>query len=132
MWLLFKEKVDGIKILHARKGREYRLPELPRLSVDGYCPEKRKLFEFVGCFWHGHTCLHFRDVPTMCGDTLSQRYEQTLARIEQITRAGYQVEVNWECEFDEGILARHPELKKHPLVQQTPLNTRDALYGGRS
>jgi hypothetical protein len=89
------------------------------------------MLEFLCCFWHGHTCLPFRDVPTMCGDTLSQRYEQTLARIEQIARAGYQLEVNWECEFDEGILALHPEFKTHALVQQTPLNTRDALYGGR-
>jgi hypothetical protein len=68
----------------------------------------------------------------MCGDTLTQRYEQTFARIEQITRAGYQVEIKRECEFDEGILARHPELKAHPLVQQCPLNTRDALSGGRT
>jgi hypothetical protein len=29
-------------------------------------------------------------------------------------------------------LALHPELKTHPLVQQTPLNTRHALYGGRT
>jgi hypothetical protein len=42
------------------------------------------------------------------------------------------MEIKWECEFDDGILARHPELKTHPLVQQTPLNTRDALYGGRT
>jgi hypothetical protein len=40
--------------------------------------------------------------------------------------------MQWECEFDEGILARHPELKTHHLVQQSILNTRDALYGGRT
>jgi G:T-mismatch repair DNA endonuclease (very short patch repair protein) len=71
MWLLYGEKVDGIKILHARNDREYRLPELPHLSVDGFCPEQRKVMEFLGCFWHGHTCLPFRDVPSMCGNTLS-------------------------------------------------------------
>jgi G:T-mismatch repair DNA endonuclease (very short patch repair protein) len=130
MWLLYKEKVDGINILHARNCREYRLTELPHLSVDEFCPEK--VLEFCGCFWHGHTCLPFRDVATMCGDTLSQRYEQTLARIEQITLLGYQVEIKWECEFDEGILDRHRELKTHRLVQQSPLNTRDALYGDRN
>jgi hypothetical protein len=32
--------MDGIKILHATNGREYRLPELPHLSVDGFCPEQ--------------------------------------------------------------------------------------------
>jgi G:T-mismatch repair DNA endonuclease (very short patch repair protein) len=50
-----------------------------------------------------------------------------MARLSQITQAGYQVEVKWECDFDEGILAVHPELKTHPIVQQDPLNTRDAL-----
>jgi hypothetical protein len=75
MCFLYREKVDGIKILQARNGREYRLPEMPHLSVDDFCPEKRKVLEFLGCFWHGHTCLPFRDVTTMCGDTLSQRYE---------------------------------------------------------
>jgi hypothetical protein len=70
MWLLYREKVDGIKILHARSVREYRLPELPHLSVEGFSPEKRRVREFCGCYWHGHTCLPFLDVTTMCGDTL--------------------------------------------------------------
>jgi hypothetical protein len=43
--------------------------------------------------------------------------------------AGYRVEVQWECELDENILS---ELQTHPLVQQAPLKTRDALYGGRT
>ena len=55
-----------------------------------------------------------------------------MARIEHITQAGYQVEVHWECDFDKGILADHPELMTHPIVQHSPLNTRDALYGGRT
>ena len=49
--------------------------------------------------------------------------------LEQITQAGYQVKVQCECEFDEGILTNHPELKTHPIVKHGPLNTRDALYG---
>ena len=44
----------------------------------------------------------------------------------------YQVEVQWECEFDEEILTHHPDLKSHPLVLHSPLNTRGALYGGRT
>ena len=47
----------------------------------------------------------------MRGDTLAERYERTMVRIEQITRAGYHVELQWECEFDEEILSHHPELK---------------------
>jgi hypothetical protein len=50
-----------------------------------------------------------------------------MARIEQIAGACYRVEVQWECELDENIQS---ELQTHPLVQQPPLKTRDALYGG--
>jgi hypothetical protein len=54
MWLLHMEQTDGVEIKHARNGREYRLPELPRFSVDGYCPETNTAYEFFGCFHHGH------------------------------------------------------------------------------
>ena len=89
MWLLHMEEMDGCKIMHARNGREYRLPELPRFSVDGYCPETRTVYEFLGCFWHGCKCQPFRDHETMNKDTLAERYERTMSSIEQITRAGY-------------------------------------------
>jgi hypothetical protein len=52
-----------------------------------------------------------------------------MARVEQIAGAGYRVKVQWECELDENILS---ELQTHPLVQQAPLKTRDALYRGRT
>jgi hypothetical protein len=78
--------------------------------------------------------MPYRDTATLGqhGDTLAQRYEETIARLEQITEAGYGVDVMWECEFDRDILLKHAELRNHPLVQHTLLNTRDALYGGRT
>ena len=55
-----------------------------------------------------------------------------MTRIEQITQAGYEVKIAWECDFDrEGIVEEKPELLTHPIVQQAALTTRDALYGGR-
>jgi hypothetical protein len=42
---------------------------------------------------------------------------------------GYQVKVQWKCEFDDcGITT--PELLANPTVRQSLLCTRDALYGG--
>jgi len=56
-----------------------------------------------------------------------------MSRLYQITRSGYLVEVQWECEFDKSdIVKEKPELLTHPIVQQSPLRTRDALYGGRT
>jgi len=88
MWLLHMQQVDNCHIKHARNGREYRLPELPNFSVDGYCEETRTVYEFLGCYFHGHTCQSFRDVPTQSKETLADRYERTMTRLEQITRQG--------------------------------------------
>ena len=83
------EEEDNCKILHARNGREVRLPELPQFSVDGYSAETRTVFEFMGCFFHGCVkCQPIRDLKTLGGDTLAERYERTMARLELITNAG--------------------------------------------
>jgi len=41
-----------------------------------------------------------------------------MSRLEQITRAGYLVNVQWECEFDD---AGRPEVLAQPRVHQSPL-----------
>jgi len=133
MWLLHMEQTEGCQIKHARNGRKYRSPELPHYSVDGYCAETRTVYEFLGYYYHGCTCQPFRDVKTIGGETLAERYEQTLSRIEQMKRAGYQVKSQWKCKFDETkIVEQKPEMLVHPIVKHVPLTTRDALYGGRT
>jgi len=54
-----------------------------------------------------------------------------MSRLEQKTRAGYSVKVQWECEIDEAGVVK-PEILAHPTVQQSSLCTRNALYGGRT
>jgi len=73
MWILHMEQTDGCTIIHARNGREFRLPELPRYSVDGYCAETRTVYEFLGYFWHGCKCQPMRDHKTLDEDTLAER-----------------------------------------------------------
>jgi len=53
MWLLYMEETDGVQKMHCRNGREYSLPDLPNISVDGYCPETKTIYEFFGCFSTG-------------------------------------------------------------------------------
>jgi len=124
IWLMHMEQTNGVKIKHVRNGRVYRLPELPNFGADGYFPEENTIYEFFGCYWHGYTCHPFRNVATLSGDNLAQRYERTMSRLEQITRTGYQYKIQWECEIDE-----KPELLTHPIVRHRPMCTRDALYG---
>ena len=126
MWLVYRERTDGCTILHARNDREFRPQEFPILSVNGFCPETKTVYEFLGCFYHGDTCQPFRDVNTLRGDTLAERYEKTMARLQQLTSDGNTVEVVWDYQFDMDLLSHNPELKQHPIVEC------DALYGGRT
>ena len=132
MWILHMEEEDNFKIIHARNRCVVRLPELPQFSVDGYCAETRTFYEFMGCLFHGCVkCQPFRDLKTLGDDTLAERYERTMARLELITNAGYTVKVMWECEFQESrIVEMKPQLLTHPIVTHSPQHTRDAPYGG--
>ena len=85
MWLFYREQLDGCRIMHGRNGREYKLPALPRLCVDGFCKETNTVYEFWGFYWQGHTCLPHRDITKGAGDTLVQLFQRTMARLEQIT-----------------------------------------------
>jgi len=95
MWILHTEKTDECAIMDARNGREFRLPELLRYSVDGYCAETKTVYEFLGCIWNGCKCQPMRDHKTSHKDTLAERCEKTMSRIEQIAAAGYTVKVMW-------------------------------------
>jgi len=133
MWILHMEQTNECTIMYARKGRKFRLPELPRYSVDGYCAEAKTVYECFGCFYDGCKCQPMRDHKTLDADTLAERYEKTMSRIEQIAAAGYTTKVMWECKFDAAkIVEQKPELLTHPIVRHSPLHTRDALYGGRT
>ena len=68
----------------------------------------------------------FRDVISTNGDTLAARYEQTMTRLEQIIRAGYQVKVQSEWEFDDPGIAT-PEMLALPTVSKSSLCSRDAF-----
>jgi len=50
----------------------------------------------------------------MSGDTLAERFEHTMSRLEQIAREAYEVKFQWECEFDD---AEEPEMLTHPTVR---------------
>jgi G:T-mismatch repair DNA endonuclease (very short patch repair protein) len=68
-------------------------------------------------------------------EPLQNRYEETMARLQKIKNAGYQVFSIWGCEFRK-LLQNTPglenELKSHPYMKNSPINIRDALYGGRT
>jgi len=99
--------------------------------VDGYCVESNKDYEYLGCQWHGHTNQSISDNTNTNGDTLAARYEQTTSRLEQITHDGYEIKVQWECEFHVACIETN-ELLAHSAVCHNPLCKQDALYACRT
>ena len=119
-----------------RKWGEIHLPRVLNVKVEGYCEETNEVFEYLGCFWHGCTCVPNRHKPIgTTEETLLNRYEETEARLKKIENAGYTVVSIWGCQFRK-LLRENPglenELSAHPYVKNFPINIRDALYGGRT
>ena len=71
-----------------------------RLPVDGFCAETNTVFQFHGCFWHGHQCSintdEYNPVRKMSMEDLRQQTTQTSVYIRQ---QGYELIEMWECEW---------------------------------
>ena len=54
-WLEWKAHEGGIFIRHQMNNTEKRIGER-RLPVDGFHGPSQTVFQFHGCWWHGHSC----------------------------------------------------------------------------
>ena len=54
-WLEWESRVRGCSIRHRDNGGEVRVGE-QGLPVDGFCADSSTVFQFHGCYWHGHPC----------------------------------------------------------------------------
>lgn len=135
-WLIWEEKQRNMNILHAAKQQE---AVVNGVKVDGYCEETKQIFEFHGCYYHGcPICFKCNRDEPMHEDpsaTLNIRNEATVAKTERLRELGYEIVEMWECQFRR-LLEANKEIEEytegHPLVTLTPLNPRDAFYGGRT
>ncbi|KAF4517302.1 hypothetical protein B566_EDAN008636 [Ephemera danica] len=138
-WLLSEERRSNIVIRHAGREKEVRLPA--GQLVDGYyeAPDGRKVvYAFQGCYYHAcRSCFNLSNTKLNVDkhDTLAMRRERTDRIIKSIKNQGYEVIEKWECEFQRE-LKLDPELNEylsnHPMSSQSPLDPRDAYFGGRT
>ncbi|XP_054272648.1 uncharacterized protein LOC128992928 [Macrosteles quadrilineatus] len=128
-WLSWEEEKRGIRIEHAGRGKEVKIN---KMKVDGF--DGQNIYEFQGCYWHGcPKCFPYdRDVALKedPSDSLHLRYERTKSKIAKL---GDNVVQMWECEFRQ--LKKTENLKhldKLPILNNLPLNPRQAFFGGRT
>ena len=120
MWIEKEAKQREIHIHHALCGHggERWILGAP---VDGYNPEKKMIFQYHGCPWHGcRKCFRQnRDRILGKGDkTLEERFKETTERTAEQRKEGYTVIEAWECEVEwiKGIEEQKEETKSYPHV----------------
>ncbi len=99
-WMEYLNQIENREISHKmNSGQETRIG--PYL-VDGYEASSKTIFEFDGCFFHGHPpdlCrLNENSNPCLLS-VMKQRHQRTMERREFLENLGYVVETIWECEY---------------------------------
>ena len=138
-WLCFEDwKLGSNRVRHVGNGGEQKvLTPAEAMFVDGFDETTKTVYEFHGCFYHGcikcfpnnrhrkHNCHPDR--------TILEIYEATQRKIQMLQQAGYTVIEMWECEF---LKAKGTEDTLQEFLQSfelvSPLNPRDAFFGGRA
>ena len=99
-WIQWEAEKRNIRIRYQLNNTEKRIG--PRqLPVDGFHEESGTVFQFQGCFWHGHQC-HLnqgKEVNEKRGKPMAELYEETKANTKYIQDQGYRVEELSECEW---------------------------------
>ena len=116
-WLSWKCQQDQTEIIHRHKnGREVRIGHRC-IPVDGLSREKKKIYQFQGCLFHGHQCwlTKDRDVNPVNGKSLAELHEKTAMTTSYLRDCGYEVEEMYECQWIN--MKRHkPEVRT--FIQQ--------------
>jgi hypothetical protein len=93
------------------------------------------VYEYYGCFFHGCKKCYPSDKRLRNKDTrklLSMSWDDTMKRERYLKSKGYKVVSKWACEWKEE--KENPEvlLRVQSLEIPSPLNPRDAFFGGRT
>ena len=134
-WLEYEACSRNINIRHALNGGEVKLGPY---HVDGYAVIDGliTIFSFFGCFFHGcRQCFNPHDRSPLTNRCFDELYSETMRRLIAL-QSHYNVQsVNVMWEHDWNLLKRTDSRVKAFLQcyqEPTPLNPREAFYGGRT
>ena len=96
-WVAYKE---GIYIRHQLNNTEKRIGGR-KLPVDGFHAQTQTVYQFHGCYWHGHDCSLNRgkEFNDKRKKLMAELLEETRANTEYIKSKGCRVVEMWECEW---------------------------------
>ena len=111
-------------------GGEHYIPTVG--FVDGYCKTTNTVYEFQGCFWHGCPKCYTADRinPVLQRDMIELQ-QTTGTKNKKIKDLGYNLVKVYECGLQKNS-AFKKWCKTNTVNIVTPLDPRDAFFGGRT
>jgi len=96
-WVAYKERIH---IRHQLNNTEKRIGDR-KLPVDGFHAQTQTVYQFHGCYWHGHDCALNRgkDFNEKRKKPMAELREETKANTECIRSKRYNVVEMYECEW---------------------------------
>lgn len=132
-WIKYLSYTEGHTIQHAQNGGEKSIG--PYL-VDGYyeTENEKVVLEFHGDFWHGNPSKYARTTVNPVNQmTMGELHDNTLEKRRYLENMGFTYKFIWESDFDKEV---KDDPKMRTFIEQldivTPLEPRDAFYGGRT
>ena len=125
----YAQYFDGNEYTFENIEHEHFIPTVG--LVDVFCKKTNTVYEFQGCFWHGCQRCYTSDRinPVNQRDMLELRVtEQKNRRIRDLE---YNLVEVYECELQKNTMFKK-WCKNNTIDIVTPLNPRDAFFGGRT
>ena len=99
-WLEWVAHKEGIYIRHQLNNTEKRIGGR-KLPVDGFHAQTQTVYQFHGCYWHGHDCSLNRgkEFNDKRKKSMAELLEETRANTEYINSKGCRVVEMWECKW---------------------------------
>ena len=101
-WLEYLAWTRRIRIDHLHNNGEKRIGN-HNIPVDGFDPVEQKIYQFHGCYWHGHDCsinAKVGEVHPIRKEKMEDLRNDTFAKEGYFRSLGYKVESIWECEWN--------------------------------
>ena len=97
-WLAWMEFQSKTVVRTSMNDREERLGR-HGLLVDGYAISTATVYQFHGCYWHGHGCSPNSSKTIGERDSVTRKKETPEKKEAYLTHLGYRVVSVWECEW---------------------------------
>lgn len=136
-WLEYLRIHEGVDdLIHAGNSSTSECKIGP-YRVDGYSPSRKTIYEFYGCYYHGHEqCIKgsFTGLHPFYKLTYKGLHEKMQEREQELLNQNYTVVSIWECEWKD-FKSKH-DLVTNSIVREmkgfVPINVRDSFKGGRT